>query len=105
MVPSLKLQFKPKKPLLNPSQDLFLPGVSEKRAAAPAEQSITKTEIALYVLLAVLAIAVAVLAAHCAVHHVKRKRYESLSARLSCLFASAVFSNFLSLLLQLGPKH
>lgn len=55
-------------------QDLFLPGVSEKRAVAPSAHSISKTEVALYVLLGVLAVAVAVLAAHCAVHHVNRKR-------------------------------
>ena len=53
-------------------------GVSGKRSMAPSERSITKTEIALYVLLAVLAIAVAVLAAHCAVHHLKRTRYGDL---------------------------
>ena len=54
-----------------------MPGVSEKRAMAPSEGGISKTEIALYVLLAVLAIAVAVLAAHCAVHHLKRTRWDS----------------------------
>ena len=52
-----------------------MPGVSEKRAEAPEVSGFSKTEVALYVLLAVLALAVAVLAAHCAVHHVKRKRY------------------------------
>ena len=58
-----------------------MPGVSEKRAVAPAEGGISKTELALYVLLAVLAIAVAVLAAHCAVHHFKTSRFKCSSTR------------------------